>query len=133
MNKKGNSVENLSGFFSEKKRILCVEDDKDTCDLLTFLLSDYQLVFADSIEKSLELFKTQDFDLCLLDNWLIDGFGTDLCRRIRAFSPSIPIVFVSGVAQKHEIQKALDAGAQAYLVKPYSLEELQEIVKELIE
>lgn len=123
----------MSEFFSEKKRILCVEDDKDTCDLIAFLLSDYEVIFAENIKKSLELFKTKHFDLCLLDNWLRDGLGTDLCREIRALNNSIPIVFVSGVAQGHEIQKALDAGAQAYLVKPYSPEELQQVVKELID
>lgn len=121
----------MSDFISEKKRILCVEDDKDTCELLTFLLSDYQIVFTESIQKTLEVFKSQHFDLCLLDNWLSDGYGVDLCRELRALNPSIPIVFASGVAQKQEIQKALDAGAQAYLVKPYSLDDLQKIVKEL--
>lgn len=125
-------MRNLSDFFSEKKKILCAEDDKDTCHLLTFLLSDYDIVFADSIKKSLELFKLIDFDLCLLDNWLEDGLGTDLCRAIRTLNSSVPIVFVSGVAYKDEIQKALDAGAQAYLVKPYNPDELQKVVKELL-
>jgi DNA-binding response OmpR family regulator len=123
----------LSNFFSEKKRILCVEDDEDTCELLTLLLSDFEIVFTDSIEKSITLFKTGRFDLCLLDNWLVDGLGVDLCRQIRHLNPSVPIVFISGVAQTDEIQKALDTGAQAYLVKPYSFEELRKIVKELTE
>lgn len=123
----------MSGFISQQKRILCVEDNKDTCELLTFLLSDYQLVFTDSIETSLEVFNSQHFDLCILDNWLRDGFGTDLCRQIREINPDVPIIFASGVAQKHEIQKALSAGAKAYLTKPYSIDELEQIVKELIE
>jgi DNA-binding response OmpR family regulator len=123
----------LSNFFSEKKRILCVEDDEDTCELLTLLLSDFEIVFTDSIEKSIALFKTGRFDLCLLDNWLVDGLGVDLCRQIRHLNSSVPIVFISGVAQTDEIQKALDTGAQAYLVKPYSFEELRKIVKELTE
>ena len=123
----------MSNFFSEKKRILCVEDDEDTCELLTLLLSDFEIVFTDSIEKSIALFKTGRFDLCLLDNWLVDGLGVDLCRQIRHLNSSVPIVFISGVAQTDEIQKALDTGAQAYLVKPYSFEELRKIVKELTE
>jgi DNA-binding response OmpR family regulator len=121
----------LPDFNLEKKRILCVEDDQDTCELLTFLLSDYQLIFADTIKKSLDLFKTEHFDLCLLDNRLSDGHGTELCRQIRALNSSVPIIFVSGVAYEEEIQKAIDAGAQAYLVKPYSLDELLKVVKEL--
>lgn len=117
----------------EKKKILCVEDDQDTCELLTFLLSDYQLIFADTIKKSLEVFNKQQFDLCLLDNRLSDGDGVDLCGQIRALNSSVPIIFASGVAYEDEIQKALDAGAQAYLVKPYSLDELLKVVKELTE
>jgi CheY-like chemotaxis protein len=60
----------LSNFFSEKKRILCVEDDEDTCELLTLLLSDFEIVFTDSIEKSIALFKTGRFDLCSTTGWL---------------------------------------------------------------
>ena len=126
-------MNNLADFLSEKRKILCVEDDADTCELLTYLLSDYKVVFTDSIKTSLEAFRSQKFDLCLLDNWLIDGIGTDLCKQIRALNPKIPIMFASGVAQKDEIQKALNAGAQIYLVKPYFPEELQKVVKELVE
>ncbi|NJM52745.1 MAG: response regulator [Blastocatellia bacterium] len=90
----------MSDFILEKKRILCVEDDKDTCELLVFLLSDYQIVFTHSIEKTLKVFRSEHFDLCLLDNWLTDGLGTDLCRQLRALNPFIPIVFTSGVGPK---------------------------------
>jgi DNA-binding response OmpR family regulator len=123
----------LSDVISEKKRILCVEDDPDTCDLLTFFLSDYQLVFSDGVQKTLEIFRTGHFHLCILDNRLRDGLGLDLCLEIRAMKPSVPVIFASGVAYQSEIDKAFVAGAQAYLVKPYSLEELQKVVKELIE
>ncbi len=123
----------MSDFLSNKKTILCAEDDPDNCELLTFLLSDYEVVFAGSVEAAIKLLETRHFDLCLLDNWLPDGSGVDLCRQIRALIPTVPIIFASGVGQKEEIQKAIDAGAQAYLVKPYFPEELQKIVKELIE
>ena len=74
-------MNNLPKFSKEKKRILCVEDHKDTCDLIAFLLSDYEIVFTDSIDNSLEIFKQGNFDLCILDNWLTDGLGTELCRQ----------------------------------------------------
>jgi CheY-like chemotaxis protein len=123
----------LSDFLLKKKRILCVEDDEDTCELITFLLSDYTVLFTDSIKNATKMFETEHFDLYLLDNWLSDGIGVDLCRKIRTLKPNVPIMFASGVAQKDEIQRAINAGAQAYLVKPYLPEELQKIVKELIE
>lgn len=126
-------MKNLFTMSLRKKKILCVEDHEDTCELIEFLLADYEIIFTDSIESSLKIFTKEDFDLCILDNWLIDGLGTDLCRQIRILNSHIPIVFASGVAQKHEIQKALNSGAQAYLVKPYLPDELQEVVKGLIE
>jgi two-component system chemotaxis response regulator CheY len=116
-----------------KKRILSVEDDADSRELLEFVLADYELVFAGSVSEATRLFESENFHLCLLDNRLSDGAGIDLCSKIRAFNQIVPIVFASGVAHKKDIQKALDAGAQSYLVKPYFPEELQKIVKELIE
>ena len=112
---------------------MCAEDDEDTRELLEFLLDEYELSFTDNIKDALEMCEIKHFDLYLLDNWLSDGFGVDLCQKIRALKPNAPIMFASGVAQKEEIQKALNAGAQVYLVKPYFPEELQKIVKELIE
>lgn len=126
-------MNNLSDSLSNKKTILCAEDDQDNCELLTFLLTDYDVIFAGSVKAAVELFETRPFDLVLLDNWLPDGSGVDLCRQLRALNPAVPIIFASGVGQKEEIRKALDAGAQAYLVKPYFPEDLQKIVKELLE
>lgn len=118
---------------SQKKRILSVEDDIDSCELLEFVLSDYELVFAGSVSEAIRLFQANNFHLCLLDNRLSDGAGTDLCMKIRALNKTVPIVFASGVGSENDIHRALDAGAQNYLVKPYFPEDLQKIVKELIE
>lgn len=123
---------NLNTGTSPKKRILCVEDDKDTCELLGILFSDYEVVFAGSIKEAFSLLESQHFDLYVLDNWLPDGSGIEVCQKIHALKPLIPIIFTSAVGQKSEIKKALAAGAKEYLVKPYEPEDLQKIVKELI-
>lgn len=117
---------------SSKKRILCVEDDKDTCELLSILFSDYDVVFAGSLREAFSLLESQHFDLYVLDNWLPDGSGIEVCRKIHALKPDVPIIFTSAVGQKSEIKKALDAGAKEYLVKPYEPEDLQKIVKDLV-
>jgi DNA-binding response OmpR family regulator len=117
---------------SPKKRILCVEDDKDTCELLGILFSEYEVVFADSLKQAFSLLASQHFDLYVLDNWLPDGSGIEVCQRIHALKPLIPIIFTSAVGQKSEIKKALAAGAREYLVKPYEPEDLQKIVKDLL-
>jgi CheY-like chemotaxis protein len=114
-----------------EKKILCVEDHQDTCELISIILSDYEVTFSKTIAESIELFKTQAFDLCILDYWLSDGHGLNLCRQILALRPDTPVIFASGVTQQSEIQKAMEAGARTFLVKPYSLDELQQIVKDL--
>lgn len=118
---------------SDKVRILCVEDDQDTCELLGVLFSDYDIKFVHTVSEGLRLFESQKFDLCILDNWLPDGSGIELCKKIRALDESSPIVFTSAAGYKTDIEKALDAGAQEYIVKPYEPEKLRKIVKKLIE
>ena len=118
---------------SHKVRILCVEDDRDTCELIGVLFPDYDIKFAYTMSEGISLFESQTFDLCVLDNWLPDGSGIELCLKIRALNSAVPIVFASAVGYKTEIQKAMDAGAQEYLVKPYEPETLQKIVKKLTE
>lgn len=117
----------------KKARILCVEDDKDTCELISVLFPQYEVKIAYKMSEGIRLFESETFDLCILDNWLPDGSGIDLCQKIHAINPNTPIVFASAVGYKTEIQKALDAGAQEYLVKPYEPEKLQKIVKNLVE
>lgn len=117
---------------SPKKRILCVEDDRDTCELLSILFSEYEVVFAESIREALSLLESQHFDLYVLDNWLPDGSGIEICRKIHELKPHVPIIFTSAVGQRAEIKKALSAGAREYLVKPYEPEKLQKVVKDLL-
>lgn len=117
---------------SEKKRILCAEDEAGSSEFLKYLLLDYEIIFANSIEKALELFRSLNFELCLLDYWSTEGEGFALCKQIRLLNPIVPIIFASGVWQEDEIQKILDAGAQSYLIKPYEIEKLLKIVKELL-
>lgn len=126
-------MNNLTAASSNRASILCVEDDKDTCELLSVLFPDYDVVFAHTASEGLRLFKSRKFDLCILDNWLPDGSGIELCKKIRALDENVQIVFASAAGFKSDIQKALDAGACEYLVKPYEPEKLRKIVKNLIE
>jgi DNA-binding response OmpR family regulator len=125
-------VQDPNSAASPKKRILCVEDDRDTCELLSLLFSEYEVVFAASLREAFSLLESQHFDLYVLDNWLPDGSGIEVCRKIHELKPHVPIIFTSAVGQRSEIKKAKDAGAREYLVKPYEPEKLQKVVKDLI-
>lgn len=117
-----------------KGQILCVEDDHDSSEVITILLgmSDYEVITADSVAEGAELARRGGFDLYLLDNWLKDGTGIDLCKEIRSFDSRTPILFYSGAAYDSDIKQAMQAGAQGYMVKPSSLENLATTISQLV-
>jgi DNA-binding response OmpR family regulator len=118
----------------QSKRVLCVEDDEDTCTMLCGLLGliDCEVVTAATAAEAPGLIARSRFDLYLLDNWLPGGSGVELCREIRRTDSSTPIVFYSGAGLESEREEALAAGAQAYLVKPGDVALLVETVSRLL-
>lgn len=119
---------------SPRGRILCTEDDADARDLITTILAreGYDVLCSDSPEETLELARTEKFDLYLMDNWLRDTNGATLTARIRKFDPKTPILFYSAAAYDTDKEAARRAGAQAYLVKPVENEKLVAEVGRLI-
>ncbi len=109
----------------EKKHILLVEDEEDARELVSFTLTEHALICARDFDEGLHLAYMRYFDLYILDNWLPDGFGVELCRAIREFDPHTPILFYSAAGYAGDIREAMRAGAQAYLVKPVSPDELR--------
>jgi DNA-binding response OmpR family regulator len=116
----------------EKKRILFVEDDEDSWELVTFGLAECVVVCARDCNEGLRLARAGYFDLYLLDNWLPDGTGIELCRAIREFDPHTPVLFYSAAAYACDKREAARAGAQMYLTKPVHTNELSRVVTRLI-
>jgi len=116
-------------------RVLYIEDHDDTRELVTLVLEQksYEVVTGSTIQSGVDLACSQNFDLYLLDSWLPDGSGLDLCRQIRQFDKATPIVFYSAAAYEIDRDEALHSGAQAYLVKPSPPSELCTLVTSLIE
>ena len=116
------------------KRVLCVDDDEDTCAMLRGLLGliDCQVSTAATAAEARGLIALGHFDLYLLDNWIPGGSGVELCREIRRSDPSAPVVFYSGAGLESEREEALSAGANAYLVKPGDIAILVETVRRLL-
>ena len=117
-----------------KFRILCTEDDADTRDLIVVVLNGHncEVVTSASSPESLHLAQTQRFDLYLLDNWLPGSSGTELCQALRKFDSKTPILFYSGAAYDKDKKRALECGAQAYLIKPADGDQLSAEVLRLI-
>jgi len=116
-------------------RVLYIEDHEDTRELVTLLLGQksFDVITGSTIESGLALATAQRFDLYLLDSWLPDGSGLELCQRIREFDQTTPILFYSAAAYASDHASALECGAQAYLIKPSQPSELCRMVSELIE
>jgi DNA-binding response OmpR family regulator len=117
---------------SNRKRILLVEDYEDVRDLTTLTLTECTLSCARNFNEGLRLARRGYFDLYILDNWLPDRPGVELCRAIREFDPYTPVLFYSACAFARDLQAAYTAGAQAYLVKPVSSGELTRAVARLL-
>ena len=119
---------------SARKRILCVDDHEDTRDMMRVLLGEYgyDAVIAASVSDALESARSGGLALCILDHWITEGNGIELCRQIRGFDEHTPIMFYSGAGYEADIQKGLAAGAQAYLVKP-DFESLKPTIDRLID
>jgi DNA-binding response OmpR family regulator len=114
--------------------VLYIEDHEDTRELVTLVLSErnYRVTTGATIVDALKLSREHHFDLYVLDWWLPDGTGIDLCKSLREFDPSIPIMFLSGAAYEADKENAINSGAQGYMIKPADLDELCSEVSKLI-
>lgn len=96
-------------------------------------MTDFNFVTVNTIAAAEEKIGEAEFDLYVLDNWLPDGNGVELCQKIRKSGSRAPIIFTSAIGQRQDIDVAMEAGADRYLVKPYEPETLVKNVKELLE
>lgn len=101
-------------------RVLFLDDDADTRDMVTALLSqsNIDVQTTGSCGETLHLANTEEFDAFMLDG-TNDGGSLRLCRILREYYPGKPIIFYTGMSHAEEIDKAMSAGASAYLVKPF--------------
>ena len=110
------------------KRILVVEDEKDIADLVAVNLrqSGYESLDAASAEDALRILKLHKIDLLVLDVLLPQMNGFELCAQLKArpATSHIPIIVISALSAESERLRALNLGAEDYLVKPFSVREL---------
>jgi len=115
-------------------RILISEDDAALAEALRFALT--QAGFAvDWVDNGLaadEALKTAGFGLLILDLGLPKLDGLEVLRRLRRRNDALPVLILSGREQPEEKVAGLDLGADDYLVKPFSLNELQARVRALL-
>ena len=106
-------------------RVLVVDDEPQILRALQMMLSGegYEVETAATAADALAVVAERAPDAVILDLLLPDGLGTDVCRKLRERSTA-PVLMMSAVGDEAEKTAALDAGADDYLTKPFSVDEL---------
>lgn len=119
---------------SKKARILHVDDHQDTRLMIAALLTDsgYGVLTAGSVTEAMELATKIAFDLFILDVRLPDGTGIELCQKLHALRPSIPVLYYSAYGTEADHQAALAICGDAYLRKPVSIAEIESTLTRLL-
>lgn len=113
------------------KTVLIVEDEKAIVEILKFNLKreGYETLEALDGETGLELAQTQDPDLILLDVMLPRMNGFDVCSTLRDGGSTVPIIMLTAREEENDKVFGLEAGADDYITKPFSMRELLARVK----
>ncbi|MCE3282076.1 MAG: hypothetical protein K0Q66_813 [Chitinophagaceae bacterium] len=113
----------------KQKKVLIVEDEGDMCLLLNILLTgrDMELDHVKNISAAEEYLKGEQPSVVILDNKLPDGFGIDYISEIKKNYPSIRIIMISGFDNAAR-DVALENGADVYLEKPFTREQLYQSI-----
>jgi len=115
-----------------KKRILVIDDDKSILRAFTRILqkNGYEIDVAETGREALEKTETNCYALALIDIRLPDMDGTDLLAKIQKTMGDAVKIMITGFPSLENGVKALDEGADAYLVKPVKPEELLALIEE---
>ena len=116
----------------ENVRILIVDDDRDILRSLKDILQSksYDVEMAETGQSAVEKARTKYFNLALLDIKLPDMEGTDLLARIHREKPQMMKIMITGYPSLDNAVKALNLGADAYIMKPVNPENLLKVVEE---
>lgn len=113
------------------KHLLIVEDEEGIVQFLKQGLEEegYQVTAANNGKEGLDTFTNGKFDLLLLDWMLPKMTGLELCKAIRQTNTKVPILFLTAKDTVQETVEGLKAGANDYIKKPFSFDELVERIK----
>jgi len=113
-------------------RILVVDDDKSILRTFTRILTKigYEIDVAETGKEAIEKSKNEHYDLALIDIRLPDMDGTDLLNKVQKTMNNTVKIMITGFPSLETGVKALDEGADAYLVKPVKPEELLTLIED---
>ncbi len=120
---------------SDRLKILVVDDDRFTCELVCKMLQDrYELLVATSGSDGLSVIEKNHVDLVLLD-WLmpgLDGLGVLTAIKAGKHTRGIPVLLLSGKAEPEVLEQGLEAGATGFITKPFRRTDLIERIERVL-
>ncbi len=118
----------------EKTKVLLVEDDPNLGSLLKEYLEakGYSTILATNGKQGYDVFSKDKFGICILDVMMPVKDGFTLAKEIRAIDTNIPIVFLTAKSMKEDAIEGFSVGADDYITKPFSMEELLLRIKAIL-
>ncbi len=116
------------------KKILVVDDDDQLRDMLLEVLSslDYFPIGVKDGEEALSQLKIQDFDLIISDIRMPRMDGLTLLKNVKEKAPELPVVMITGFPSICPVQKVMQEGADGYLAKPFRIEKIDQLMRDLL-
>lgn len=117
-----------------RPRVLIVEDDPDTLVILRVNLnaSGIEPILAGDGRTAIARIQAEDPDAVLLDVLLPGVDGWEVLEGLHALGDPVPVIVCSGKNNPHDIQRARELGAVAYLVKPFDIDRLVDVTHEAV-
>jgi DNA-binding NtrC family response regulator len=115
-------------------QILVVDDETTIFDVFGLMFPKPQNVLAVAAngDRALQLAATQGFDVAFVDCFLGNENGAEVAQRLHKVQPNLKIVLMSGFLREERAAAMEQAGARAFLTKPFSFEAAQQIVRRLL-
>lgn len=107
-------------------KILLAEDDNNLGTLLKNYLNakNFETSLFSNGASALDAFSREEYNLCIFDIMMPEMDGITLAKEVRKSSPDIPVIFLTAKSQKEDVLEGFRSGADDYITKPFSMEEL---------
>lgn len=119
---------------TKKEKILVVDDDSDTLDLMRVLLQHqgYQVLTAETGEEALEMLERWEADLVLTDLCMPGMSGIEFLNELRAWDTTMPIILMSGASKGKDWEDAAHSQATAMISKPFRKETVLKTIRKAL-
>jgi two-component system response regulator HydG len=119
----------------KKTEVLVVDDERDTCELLEMALArqGMQVTTCTTAADALEKIASRDFDVVLTDLSMPETSGLEICERVIAMRPDVPVVLITGHATLETAMGAIRAGAYDFVTKPIESKTLGVVVSRAVQ